>query len=226
MFLKFLGNGSGFAKSHTGAYFVKDNTIFFLDCSMLNIFKMVELQKDYSNVYVIMTHLHLDHSSGLGLFAQYAYYVFKKKLNIVVPKQLLFDVKILMKITGIDDNTFNLIVSDEIDIEGIHIKDIPTKHAPEIEGKCFGYKITIDGSNYVYTGDTCCIDDFKEHFRDCCELYIDVSANYGRVHLKYDDIKNELINLKIPVFLMHLDDENAIREKIINDGNIHVAEIE
>lgn len=38
MFLKFLGNGSGFAKSHTEAYFVKDNTIFFLDCSMLNIF--------------------------------------------------------------------------------------------------------------------------------------------------------------------------------------------
>ena len=225
MFLKFLGNGSGFARSHTGAYFSKGDNIIFIDCSMLNIFKMVDLQKNYSNVYVMMTHLHSDHSSGLGLFTQYMYYVFKKKLNIIVPKQLFLDVKMLMEITGIDDDIFNLITPGEFDVNDVVIKYIFTKHAPEIEGKCFGYQISVGNNNYVYTGDTCCLDDFKEYLHDCCELYIDVSANYGGVHLKYDDIKNELINLKIPVFLMHLDDENLIREKILNDDNINIAEI-
>lgn len=74
MKLKFLGNGSGFSNSHTGAYFEKDEDIIFIDYSMLNILKMVELAKNYGNVYVYMTHLHSDHSSGLGLFAQYMYY--------------------------------------------------------------------------------------------------------------------------------------------------------
>lgn len=208
MKLKFLGNGSGFSNSHTGAYFEKDEDIIFIDCSMLNILKMVELAKNYGNVYVYMTHLHSDHSSGLGLFAQYMYYTQGKKLNIVVSDALIDDIKTLFEITGVPLDICNIAQPDDKKDKKYKLIPISTTHASELNGKCFRYEIHIDDDILVYTGDTCNINDFLEPMKKCIELYVDVSASYGGVHLKYDDIKNILILLKY--------NENKKRTKEIN----------
>lgn len=101
---------------------------------------------------------------------------------------------------------------------------ILTTHAPELNGKYFGYEIHIDDDILVYTGDTCNINDFLEPMKKCIELYVDVSASYGGVHLKYDDVKNILNNINVDIYLMHIDDEKLIRQLIFNT-NINIAEI-
>ena len=73
--LKFLGNGSGFTPYHNNCYFVEHDDLTFIDLSMLNIEKALDIQSKYKNVSVLVTHMHDDHVSGIGLFAQYLFYV-------------------------------------------------------------------------------------------------------------------------------------------------------
>lgn len=225
MKLKFLGNGSGFSNTHTGAYFTIDDNIIFIDCSMLNVNKMVELSKDFQNVYVYITHMHLDHISGLGLFVQYMFYTQQKKLNIRVPHVLVENVETFLNLTGIPLNICDL---DFIHKENKNFRFIPivTTHAPELRNKCFGYLIEINKEKFIYTGDTNTLLPFLKYKQDVKEFYIDVSASYGSVHLKYDDIKDTLFELskQSEIYIMHIDDEQLMN-KLIENTPFKIAEI-
>ena len=100
---------------------------------------------------------------------------------------------------------------------------ILTKHSDVLEGNCFGYELLIDNCLTVYTGDTKTLDPFIAFLKTADttqkRLYTEISAYKSDVHLFIDDNLNTLLDLQrqgIEVYLMHLDNEEIIREKIRN----------
>lgn len=229
MLLKFLGNGSGFTTSHNNAYFEKDGNIYFIDLSMLNLEKALKLQPEkYDNIFIIITHMHEDHTTGIGLFIQHMFYTKQKKVFLIAPYKLQLDIAVdLVYIRGIDSEAFEVVTPDKMKERfGFEIEAINTKHVPELIDKCFGYVFELQETRIVYTGDTCNLYDFKPYLTDGCEFYVDVSMNYGKVHLLFSDIKDELIKLseRMSVCLMHIDNMEKAKEAV-EDNNLQIAQL-
>ena len=233
MYLQFLGRGSGFANEHTSAYFVAgERDLFLLDCPSSTFTKVKNFDLSaYENFFVLITHTHGDHVGGLGLWAQYCFFVLNKKLNILAPsEEVKKDIETILTIEGNSSDWYNLSVinSDNCYSDNLYIECILTKHSPQLDGKCFGYYIENsiydenDSCNdhfFIYTGDTSTLEPFESNFEYCSEIYVDVSVFYGQIHLKLEDALPQLIELTkqdIKVYLMHLDDTQAA-EKIIKD---------
>ena len=228
MKLNFLGNGSGFSKTHTGAYFINGKDLIIIDCSMLNLQKILSLGiENFENVYLLITHMHDDHVSGVTLFIQYMYYVYKNKLNILLPKELIENVLLDFKIKGIPNEIYNLYNLDKDISYSWFVSKIPTKHAPELDGECFGYVFNIDGKLIVYSGDTNTLAPYESFLELATEFYVDISANYGSVHLKYEDVEEKLLSYinkyNLDIYVMHIDNEEALK-KIINE-KIKIVEV-
>ncbi len=190
MKLKFLGNGSGFSHSHNNCFFKKDNDIYFIDCSLFNLDKIMELNpNEYDNINIIITHMHDDHTSGLGLLIQKLYYLFSRKVTIIAPDILLKDIITDLTIKGIDSSMYTITTKPNLD----NFTSILTTHTPQLEGKCFGYSFNLDDKHIVYTGDTNTLKPFYPYIEPNSEVYIDMSVSYGLVHLKYEESKESRI---------------------------------
>ena len=238
MFLHFLGRGAGFADEHTSAYFVtKGKDFFLIDCPSSTFVKVKNFDLSaYENFFVLITHTHGDHVGGLGLWAQYCFFVLHKKLNILAPsEEVAEDIKALLTIEGNEPNWYEIsVISHHIDSlnpydEFPYIEPVLTEHSPQLSGKCFGYYIeAIYGKAFVYTGDTSTLEPFKDFFDCCDELYVDISVSYGQIHLKLEDALPDLIRLanqNIKVYLMHLDNEKRAKKLINGIPNIKVASV-
>lgn len=235
MFLHFFGRGAGFADEHTSAYFVTDKRdLFLLDCPSSTFSKVKNFDlSSYNDFYVLITHTHGDHVSGLGLWIQYCFFVLQKKVTVLAPSdEVKADIETLLTIEGNETSWYNISIVDCDDDspsygQFLHIEPILTKHSPQLEGKCFGYYVEVtcykgyesEDHSFIYTGDTSTLVPFKEYFGFASEIYVDVSVFYGQIHLKLEDALPDLIKLVgdgIKVYLMHLDDVDAA-EEIIKD---------
>ena len=231
--LKFLGRGSGFSDNHNTAFFMKGSTLVLLDCSIMAFLKLKNGLIDQvgaedktsssstscDDIVVLVTHTHSDHVAGIPMLIQYSYFVWKKNVTIIAPceevKENLaycFD-----NMEGINKDAYEMITADESNLPWLR-NTIPTMHVKELEGKCFGYNLEIDGTNVVYTGDTCRIEDFLDYLENGSILYTECSSTDVIVHtpiekiLEYDQLFAEK---NIQVYLMHLDDENKIMTKLM-----------
>ena len=224
MALKFLGRGSGFADEHTSAYFFTENKeMVIIDCpvSTFQKFKKRNDLKDYEKLYVLVTHTHGDHVGGLGLFVQYAFFTLKKPVTIVAPSIAVADniLTLLTTIEGNEPSWFELVTVTDVEEKEWFGDCILTKHSPQLENKCFGYHLTVDNTNVVYTGDTSTIVPFMPYLIEGSILYVDTSVYYGMIHLKLEEALEDFLALNrkgIKVYLMHLDDV-AAAEKIVAD---------
>lgn len=109
-----------------------------------------------------------------------------------------------MKITGTTKEAY------EVTSKYPNIEFIKTEHVKEIDS--YGFKMDVNNKNIVYTGDTAVLKPFKKYLENCDEFYVDVSK-FGGVHLKFEDIIDELKQIKdsgTKVFLMHIDDKEYI----------------
>ena len=222
MGLKFFGRGSGFADEHTSAYFSTVNKeMVIIDCPVSTFQKLKHIDlKDYEKFYVLITHTHGDHIGGLGLFVQYAYFTLKKPVTIVAPSaDVANDIHTILTIEGNEKNWYTLVRGADVRLKEWFGHYILTKHSPQLENKCFGYHLKVDGTNVIYTGDTSTLATFLPYLVDGSVLYVDTSVYYGMIHLKLEDALDDFLKLNqrgIKVYLMHLDDV-AAAEKIVAD---------
>lgn len=229
MGLKFFGRGSGFADEHTSAYFSTVNKeMVIIDCPVSTFQKVKQIDlKDYEKFYVLITHTHGDHVGGLGLFVQYAFFTLKKPVTIVAPSiDVANDILTILTIEGNDREWYKLSIVAEVRLKEWFGHCILTKHSPQLENKCYGYHLTVDGKNIVYTGDTSTLAPFKPYLVEGSILYVDTSVYYGMIHLKLEDALDDFLKLNkrgIKVYLMHLDDVAAAEKIVANYPDIEVV---
>ena len=229
MVLSFLGNGAGFSKEHTSAYFDTDKReMVIIDLSLLNEKKLEEMDLSYyDKFFILITHTHSDHISGLGLWIQWVQFVLKKEVTIIAPSEKVKEniIYLLTELDGCDSSWYTVLTANEVS-EPWFGSAIPTAHSPQLEGKCFGYRLNIGGKNVIYTGDTSTLAPFKPFLTQNCELYVDVSINYGMIHLKLEDALPELVEFAekgVQVYLMHLDNIEKAVHIIFRTKNIYLA---
>ena len=228
--LKFLGRGAGFTDEHNCAYFVNGDDLVLIDCSMTAFIKLKKFDSiNAKRIVVLVTHTHSDHISGISMLIHYAYYVWKKSVLIVAPSNdVLKDIKIVLSIEGCDDENveYTLVTVDKSGLDFI-IDSILTVHVPELEGKCFGYELLIDGKHIVYTGDTGIINPFVSRLKKGSYFYCECTYYPAGVHLHVEELisMNEWFKENdIKVFLMHLDEEEKI-EKLIENTGMQLVEV-
>lgn len=225
--LTFLGRGSAFTNAHNCAYFINNQDLILLDCpaSAFQNIKKLNLEQ-FQNIYILVTHTHGDHISGVGTMLQYAYFVLQKPLTIVAPsKEVVEDLYLLLyQIEGCEENWFHLIIADKLRKSWL-LCSIPTQHAITLKNKCFGYALSINKHRIIYTGDSATLLPYLSYLQHNAILYTECSVFQSDVHLYLPDILPTLLALTeqgISVYLMHLDDEQQISE-IIKHTKIQLA---
>ena len=88
--LNFFGKGSAFADDNTCAYFVDDNDMVLIDFSLEAFPKFRRLEfSGVKTIYILVTHTHGDHISGIGTLIHYAYYILKLPVVVVAPSKYI-----------------------------------------------------------------------------------------------------------------------------------------
>ena len=219
--LRFLGRGSAFADEHNCAYFTAGDDLVLLDCPMSAFTKLKQKDlKAYENIYVLITHTHGDHIGGVAMLIDYVHFVFHSKVTVAAPsEQVKNDLKYwLSNLEGCGDDWYDMILASDIKKDWMG-EAIPTTHAAQLAGKCFGYRLILDGNPVIYTGDSNTLAPYEKYLVPGVYLYTEVSAYKTEVHLYCEDIKEKVrhfVEQGIHVYLMHMDDETVIR--IIMEG--------
>ncbi|MBR1592482.1 MAG: hypothetical protein IJ666_05670 [Ruminococcus sp.] len=211
----FLGRGSAFADENNCAFFVQDNELILIDCPAAAFHKAKKMNLD-RDIFILVTHTHGDHISGVGTMLQYVWFAKGKKLTVVAPSdEVKEDLKYqLMHIEGCEEEWFDITTADKLDKKWL-VSAIPTEHVKPLENRCFGYHLNIDGKNTVYTGDTAVFEPFERLIDKNTYLYTEISAVNSGVHLYAPDTLPKLKKFAengVHVYLMHIDNENIIRE--------------
>lgn len=237
--LKFLGNHGCFSNQQNSAYFITpENEMVLIDCPPSAYYQFVDKSasqakkdlEDSQSIYVLITHTHGDHVGGLDMLIHYAYWALKKELYVIAPSEVVgMDLQVLLHIKGCTTEMYNLWVSSNVAKEWF-VTSIPTTHVKELEGKCFGYSLIVDGKKCIFTGDTATIEPFLPYLSKGSYLYADTAMIRSGVHLNIQDslpIYSKLAKDGVKIFLMHTDDENAIQqyieESVLDDVNIQFA---
>lgn len=222
--LDFLGRSSAFFPEHNSAFFIDQNNMILIDCSMSSLQKLIRLTQNglldlsgIESIYILVTHTHGDHISGIPMLIHYSYFVWKKRVIVGAPSdEVSDDLRFLIeRLDGCSSDTYTLVNSNTLTKWVKNV--IPTQHAPSLEGRCFGYNLKINEKNIVYTGDTSTLEPFKKYIDSDTIFYTEASAHDSPVHLYIYNILDylkELTSQGTEVYLMHLDDEDFIRKAI------------
>lgn len=224
--LQFFGRGSAFQYEQNSAFFTDGDDIILIDCPMSSFHKLIRMNieqltesRNVRIIFVLVTHTHADHVSGIATLIQYAYYVWHIPIVIAAPSQeVKDDLRFLFsRLEGCDMAAFHLTTADKLKI---WVKDvIPTTHVPGLNGRCFGYNLKIGDASVIYTGDTNTLEPYKQYLTDGGDIYFytEASAAKSPVHIYLPDELDYLKSLTdkgIKVYLMHLDDEDKAYELI------------
>ncbi|MCR5215301.1 MAG: hypothetical protein K6E10_12880 [Eubacterium sp.] len=236
--LKFFGRGSGFSDEHNGAYFVDGDRLILIDCPLITFIRLKNEGLEHftgckiNQIIIIITHTHSDHVGGLALTLHYIRFVWQIDTIVIGPSdKVRTDLDYLLtNLDGCSKDHYKLVTVEEYKAmagdSGNWLKrSILTKHVPELDGKCFGYNLEIEGKNVVYTGDSNSLENYLPYTLPGSILYTECSTIDSGVHIYIDKIlayKEYFQDNNIEVYLMHLDKEEKAT-KIIEGTGIQIA---
>lgn len=87
----------------------------------------------------------------------------------------------------------------------------------------------VDGQNVIYTGDTASITPFLPYIDNNTVLYTEISAYDSGVHLYMYNVLPKLKELSEngnKIYLMHVDDENAVRNAVKDIPLLEIVSVE
>lgn len=221
--LTFLGRGSAFTDEHNSAFFVENDELVLIDCAMSSFEKLNDMNMTlFKHIYVLITHTHGDHVSGLGMLIDLMEFSVKTPITVVAPsKEVENDIRYLLRnIEGCADSWYGLTNASEFKKDWF-VCAIPTFHTEQLAGKCFGYSLTVGGNKVVYTGDTNTLEPFEKYLVEGTYAYIEISAYRSPVHLYCIDMHDKIAELSsqgVHVYLMHMDDEKRIQAVLQDTG--------
>ena len=216
--LKFLGRGSAFntKEGNTSAYFLRDNTLFLIDCGD-SIFQKIKennlINDSIKDVIVLITHFHYDHVGSLSSLIMYCYYCRKIKCKIFYPNKL--ELLLLLRNMGCIENEiyeyYNC--SDLLHKYNLEIIGNKVNHVEEFD--CFSYNLidNEDKTSILYSGDRNNIEYPQEELEIYDRIYQDTClADYdGNVHTSLRKLCEIIPNDKRnKIYCMHFDCDKAI----------------
>ena len=237
--LKFFGRASAFETPQNSAFFIDDTNLVLLDCPMSTFHILKDSFDDISDkkiqrITVLVTHTHGDHICGIPMLIHYCFFILHIPVVVAAPsREVKEDLYFyLNRMEGCNPSGYSLITADTLTS---FVKDvIPTTHTQELEGRCFGYHINIEGNDIIYTGDTNTLEPFKkylepdnnaEDLKHSISFYTEAASVKSPVHIYINEVLDYLSELPfkgINVYLMHMDNEEIIKE-LIKDTNIKLA---
>lgn len=220
--LKFLGRGSAFADEQNSAYFFAGDELVLIDCPMSAFHKLRKMNLSAKRLSVLVTHTHSDHIGGIPMLIHFAKYVMQTKVRVIVPSaELGDDLEYLIgRLDGCAHSSYEIVTADAVQAKWL-VRVVPVHHTLSLEGRCFGYVLRIAGNDAAYTGDTSELAPFLPYLHKGAYLYAEAANFDSGVHLQIDAVLPELKRLYaegVHIYLMHLDDEAAIAEKIAGTG--------
>ena len=217
--LRFLGRGSAFTAHHNCALFEINGGAVLLDCPMSAFQRLMQLApgKPWNALTVLVTHTHGDHAGGIGMLIHFAKHVLHIPVTVIAPSaEVADDLRVLLeRLDGCSPDVYTLQTADTAP-DWLKAA-VPVRHSEALAGRCFGYVLHIQGCDVVYTGDTAELAPFLPYLHAGAYLYTEASAYDTGVHLYIDAILPELKRLSaesVHIFLMHLDAEDVIADKI------------
>ena len=217
--LEFLGRGSAFAPENNNAYFIDGGDLVLIDCSMNTLQRAIALCRslqELRRIYVLVTHTHSDHISGIGMLIHYAYFMLGVPVTIAASSdEVAADLRYLCEhLDGCEPASFD--IADAASLKWVKAV-IPTSHVAALEGRCFGFHLDVQGCDIVYTGDTNTLDPFLPYITPDTVLYSEISAVFSPVHLYIGSAIDRLKALSdsgTKIYLMHIDIEDEILQAI------------
>ena len=220
--LQFLGRGSAFSDEQNCAFFEADGQLILLDCPMSAFHKLRHIEPEVSGITVLVTHTHSDHCGGIPMLIHYAKHWLHVPVTVAAPTaEVADDLRYLIeRLDGCSPDAYTLVTTDALHA-GWFRGAVPVEHAEALKGRCFGYRLRIAEADVIYTGDTASLVPFLPYLHAGAFLYTETATFDSGVHLYIEALLPELIRLTeagVHVYLMHLDDEEAVMQRIKGTG--------
>ena len=219
MKLHILGCGDAFGnggRNQSGYLVEAADRLFLLDCGPTTLLAMKKAGFDPRRLDVVfLSHLHGDHFGGLPFFFINSLYEHPrdKPLHIAGPsgsEERVIELYRLMYGGDIPPLRFHLLQPGETElILGIHV--LPFRVPHQIQAISLGLKISYEGKQILFSGDSAWTDLFLSHARGA-DLFLceQESAN----HLNYKTLREKLSRLECKkLVLTHLGEEMLQRRK-------------
>lgn len=216
-----LGNNSAFIK--------KGKSLFIIDCGG-TVFSRLEksgLLKDIENIYIAITHTHLDHIGSLGDLILYCHHILKGKVSIFFPEKNVIEG--FLKIAGVEKKLYKLYDNSSKEIKDKHLGSLKidfkeTSHVEKMNA--FGIFLECEGRKIYYSGDSKELKTEIVHMlreNEIEAIYQDTFSKdfEGNAHLSLKKLKEIVpVELRNKVFSMHLDKDLDINNVISEGFNV------